>query len=84
MIKSRRMRLAGHIAQMGEKRTAYRIIVGNPEEKRPLGRPTLRWVDNIKIDLREIEWDGWDWIDLAQDRDQWRAFVRAVMNLRVP
>jgi hypothetical protein len=58
--------------------------VGNPEGKRPLGRPRRRWVDNIKMDLREIGWDGADWIDLAQDRDQWRALVRAVMNLRVP
>jgi hypothetical protein len=69
---------------MGENRNAYRILVGNPEEKRPLGRQRRRWVDNIKTDLREIGWDGGDWIDLAQDRDQWRALVRAVMNLRVP
>jgi hypothetical protein len=58
--------------------------VGNPEGKRPLGRPRRRWVDNIKIDLKEIGWDGEDWIYLAQDRDQWRALVKAVMNLRVP
>jgi hypothetical protein len=58
--------------------------VGNPEGERPLGRPRRRWVDNIKIDLRETEWNGRDWIDLAQDRDQWRALVNAVMNLRVP
>jgi hypothetical protein len=70
MIKSRRMRWAGHVARMGEKRNAYRILVGTPEGKRPLGRPRRRWVDNIKIDLREIGWDGGDWIDLAQDRDQ--------------
>jgi hypothetical protein len=69
---------------MGEKRHAYRILVGNPEGKRPLGRPRCRWVDNIKIDLGEIEWDGGNWSDLAQDRDQWRALVKAVMNLRVP
>jgi hypothetical protein len=69
---------------MGEKRNAYRILVGMPEGKRPLGRRRLRWVDNIKMDLREIRWDGVDWIDLAQDRDQWRAFVNTVMNLRVP
>jgi hypothetical protein len=68
---------------MGEKRHAYRILVGNPEGKR-LGRPRRRWVGNIKMDLREIGWDGIDWIDLTQDRDQWRAFVSAVMNLRVP
>jgi hypothetical protein len=63
---------------------AYRILVGNPEGKRPLGRTRRRWVDNIKWDLIEIGWDGMDWIDLAQDRDQWRALVNAVMNLRVP
>jgi hypothetical protein len=68
---------------MGEKRNAYRILVGNPEGKRPLGRPRRRWVDNIKLDLREIGWDDGDWIDLAQDRDHWRALVRTVMNLRV-
>jgi hypothetical protein len=67
----------------GEK-NAYRILVGNPEEKRPLGRPGRRWVDNIKMDLREIGWDGMDWIDLAQDMDQWKALVNAVMNLQVP
>jgi hypothetical protein len=68
----------------GEKRNAYRIMVENPEGKRPLGRPRRRWVDNIKMDLREIGWGGVDWIDLAQDRDQWRALVNVVMNLRVP
>jgi hypothetical protein len=69
---------------MGEKRNAYRVLVGNTERKRPLGRPRRTWVDNIKMDLREIGWDGMDWIDLSQDRDQWRALVNAVMNLRVP
>jgi hypothetical protein len=68
----------------GENRNAYKILMGNPEEKRPLGRPKRRWVHNIKIGLREIGWDGMDWIDLARDRDQWRALVNAVMNLRVP
>jgi hypothetical protein len=63
---------------------AYRLLVENPEGKRPLGRPRRRWVDNIKMHLREIGWDGMDWIDLAQDRDQWKALVNAVMNLRVP
>jgi hypothetical protein len=63
---------------------AYRILVGKPEEYRPLGRPRRRWVDNIKMYLREIEWGGTDWIDLAQDRDQWRALVSTVRNLRVP
>jgi hypothetical protein len=83
MIKSR-MRWAGHVTQMGGKRNAYRILVGKPEEKRPLGRPRSRWVDNIKIDLRETEWDGMDLIDLADDRDQWRALVNTAMNIRVP
>jgi hypothetical protein len=68
----------------GEKRNAYRILVGNPEGKRPLGRPRYRRVDNINMNLREIRWDGMDWIDLTQDRDQWRAVVNAVMNLWVP
>jgi hypothetical protein len=84
MIKSRRLRWAGHVAQMVEKRNAYRRFVGNPEGKRPLGTPRRRWVDNIKMDLREIGWDGMDWIDLSQDRDQWWVLVNAIMNLRVP
>jgi hypothetical protein len=83
MIKSRRMRWAGHVARMGDKRNACRILVGNPEGKRPLGRPRCRWMDNIKMYLREIGWGGMDWIDLAQDRDQWRALVNMVMNLQV-
>jgi hypothetical protein len=62
----------------------YRILVGKPEGKRPLGRPRRRWVDNIKMDLREIGCDGVNWIDMAQDRDQWRALVNTVLNLRVP
>jgi hypothetical protein len=69
---------------MGLRRNTYSIFVGKPEGRRPLGRPRRRWVDNIKRDLRETGWDGMDWIDLDQDRDQWRALVRAVMNLRVP
>jgi hypothetical protein len=69
---------------MREKMNVYRILVGKPEGKRPLGRPTRRWVDNIKMDLREIRWDGMDCIHLAQDRDQWRAIVNTVMNLQVP
>jgi hypothetical protein len=68
---------------MGETRNAYRILVGKSEGKRPLGRPRRRRVDNIKMDLREIEWDGRDWIELAQDRDQWRALLNTAMNLRV-
>jgi hypothetical protein len=84
MIKSRRMRWAGHVARMEDKRNAYRILVGKPERKRTIGRPTHRWVDNIKIDFKEIGWDGMDWINLVQDRDQWRTLVNAVMNLRIP
>jgi hypothetical protein len=78
IIKSRRMIWAEYVARIREKITAYRILVGKPEGKRPLGRPRRWWVDNIKMDLRL------DWIDLAQDRDQWRALVNAVMNLRIP
>jgi hypothetical protein len=69
---------------MGKTRNAYRIFVRKPERKRPLGRPRRRWVNNIKMDLREIGWDGVDWIELAQDRDQWMVLVNTVMNLRVP
>jgi hypothetical protein len=83
MIKARMMRWAEHVARMGAKWNASRILVGNPEGKRPLGRRRRRCVDNIKMDLREIGWDGMDWIDLVQVRDQWRALVNAVMNLRV-
>jgi hypothetical protein len=68
---------------MGERRGAYRALVGKPEGRRPLGRPICRWKDNIKMDLREVGWGGMDWINLAQDRDRWRAVVNAVMNLRV-
>jgi hypothetical protein len=68
----------------GERRNVYRILVGKPEGKRPLGRPRCRWMDNIKMNLRERGWDGMDWIDLAQDRDQWRALVNTVMNLWIP
>ncbi|KAJ4441711.1 hypothetical protein ANN_11569 [Periplaneta americana] len=75
-IKSRRLRWLGHVASMGESRNAYRVLVGRPEGKRPLGRPRRRWEDNIKIDLREVGCDGREWINLAQDRDQWRAYVR--------
>jgi hypothetical protein len=83
--KSRRMRWAGHGARMGEKRITYRILVEKPEGKRPLGRPRRRWENNIKMDLREVGWGVTDYIDVAQDRDQWRALVNTVMkNLRVP
>jgi hypothetical protein len=84
MIKSRRMRWAGHVACIGEKRNAYRILVGKQEGKRPLGRPRCRWEDNINMDLQEIGWGSMDWTDLAQDRDQWRALVNTVMNLWIP
>jgi hypothetical protein len=84
MFKSKRMRWAGHVARMEETRNAYRILVGKPEEKSPLGRPRRRWVNNIIIGLREVEWDDMDQIDLAKDRDKWRALVNTVMNLRVP
>jgi hypothetical protein len=83
-ILSMRMGWTGHVTRKGKKRNAYRVLVGKPDGKRPLGRPRRRWVDNIKMDLRELGWDGMVWIDLAQDRDQWRAHVNAVMNLRVP
>jgi hypothetical protein len=83
-IKSRRMRWAGHIARMGEKRNAYRLLVGKPEEKRPLGRPRRRWVDNIRMDLGEVGCGDVGWIGLAQDRNRWRALVNSVLNLRVP
>jgi hypothetical protein len=74
MIKSKRMIWAGQVERMGETRNACRILVGKQEGKRPLGRPRLRWEDNIKIDLRKVRWDGMDWIELAQNRDQWRAY----------
>ncbi|KAJ4443346.1 hypothetical protein ANN_05014 [Periplaneta americana] len=83
-IKSRRLRWAGHVARMGEYRSAYGVLVGRPEGKRPLGRPRRRWEDNVKMDLREVGYDDRDWINLAQDRDRWRAYVREAMNLRVP
>jgi hypothetical protein len=69
---------------MGKKRNAYRLLVGKPEGRRPLGRPKRRWVDNIRIDLVEVGWGDVDWIGLAQDRDSWRALVNSVLNLRVP
>jgi hypothetical protein len=80
----RRMRWVGNVARMGERRCAYRALVGKPEGRRPLGRPRRRWEDNIKMILREVGWGNMDWINLAQDRDRWRALVNAVMNLRVP
>jgi hypothetical protein len=76
--------MGGACSTQGEKRNACRILVGKPEGKRPLGRPRRRWEDDIKLDLRVIGWGGMDWIDLAQNRDQWKALVNTVMNLRVP
>ena len=84
VINSRRMRWAGHVARMGEGRGVYRVLVGKPEGKRPLGRPRRRWENNIKMDLQEVGCGGMDWIEPAQDRGRWRALVNAVMNLRVP
>jgi len=78
------MRWVGHVAGMGEGRGVYRVLVGKPEGKRPLGRPRHRWEDNIKMDLQEVRCGGVDWIELAQDRDRWWALVNAGMNLRVP
>ena len=73
MVKSRRMRWTGHVARMGQRRGLYRALVGKPEGMRPLGRPRHRWEDNIKMDLQEVGCGGMDWIELAQDRDRWRA-----------
>jgi hypothetical protein len=84
VIKSRRMRWAGQAARMGEGRDAYRVLVGRPEGKSPLGRPRRRWEYTIRMDLREIEIDRANWIQLVQDSFQWWAYVNTVMNLRVP
>jgi hypothetical protein len=84
VIKSRRLRWAGHVARIGEGRGVYRVLVGMPDGKRTLGRPSRRWENNIKLILREIGIDGASWIWLAQDRVQWWAFVNTVMNVRVP
>jgi hypothetical protein len=84
MIMSRRMRWAGYVARIERRKMNIGYWWENQEEERLLGRPRRRWVDNIKMDLREIGWDGMDWIDLAQDRDRWKALVNTVVNLRVP
>jgi hypothetical protein len=84
VIKSRRMRWAGHVARMDEEREVYRVLVGDPERKRPLGRPRRRWVANIRMYLQEVGCGYVDLLGLAQDRDRWRTLVSAVMNLRVP
>jgi hypothetical protein len=82
-IKSRRMRLAGHVAHVGEERNVYKVFVGKPEGKRPLGRPGRRWEDVTRMDLRAIGWGSVEWNQLAQDMDRWPALVSTVMNLRV-
>jgi hypothetical protein len=84
VIKSRRMRWVGHIACMGERRGVYRVLLWKPEGKRLFGRPRRRWEDNIRMDLQKVGYGGMDWIELAEDRERWRAMVNAVMNLRVP
>ena len=84
VVKSRRMRWAGHVARMGEGRGVHRVLVGKPEGKRPLGRPRRRWEDNIKMDLQEVGGGCGYWMELAQDRDRWRALVSTVMNFLVP
>ena len=84
VIKWRRMRWAGHVARMGEERGVYKVLVGKPEGRRPLGRPRRRWVDNIRMHLQEVRCGYMDWIGLAQERDRWRTLVSAVMYLRVP
>ena len=78
------MKLAGHVARMGEERGVYRVFLGKPEGRRPVGRPRPGWVDNIRMDLQEVGCGYMDWIGLAQDRDRWRTLVSAVMNLWVP
>jgi hypothetical protein len=84
IIKSKRIRLTGHVARMGEKRNACRLLVRKPKGKKPLGRPRRRWVANINMDLGEVGWSDVDWIGKPQDRNRWRALVNSILNLRVP
>jgi hypothetical protein len=84
IMKARKMRWAEHVARMGKKRNAYRLLVGKPEGRRPLGRPRRRWLDNIRMDLVEVGWGDVDWIGLAQERGRWRALVNSVLNLWIP
>jgi hypothetical protein len=84
VVKSRRIRRTGHVARVGADRGVHRVLVGKPEGKRPLGRPRRRWEDNIKMDLQEVGQGRGDWMELAQDRDRWRALVGTVRNIRVP
>ena len=84
VIKSRRLRWAGHVVRMEEGRSAFKILIGKPTGKSPLGRPERRWEDNIRMNLEEIDNNAGNWVDSAQDRDYWRALVNAALNLRVP
>jgi hypothetical protein len=84
VVKSRRIRWAGHVACMGEERGVHKVLVEKPEEKRPLGRSRRRWEDNIKMDVEEVGGGRGDWMELAQDRNRWRALLSTVKNLRVP
>ena len=84
VVKSRRMRWTGHVARMGEDRGVHRVLVGKPEGRRPLGRPRCKWENNIKMHLQEVEGGREDWMELAQDRDRWRALVGTVRDFRVP